>query len=84
MWKAVDRGEWPFWALDLVTVWKHKKGHWLTGKTNAGSTLWELRTPEGEVYTNQLDLPFSGDALAAPLEWATRELLEERQYRAHS
>lgn len=76
MWKSVTPGEWPFWAVGLDVLWRHKGKHWLSGKTNTGSTLWELRFPEGEVYRNQLDLPFK-EAMGAPLEWATRELLEE-------
>jgi len=80
MWKQVVQGEWPVWALDLHHVWRHDKGHWLTGQTNRGSTLWELRVPDGTVYINQLDLPFNED-LGVPLAWASRELLEEMPHR---
>jgi hypothetical protein len=76
MWKRVLPGEWPSWAVGVDSLWLHKGKHWLSGRTNSRSTLWELRTPEGVVYRNQLDLPFT-EAMDAPLEWATRELLEE-------
>ena len=79
MWKPVVRGDWPFWALDLTSLWQHKSGHWLSSKTNQGSTLWELRTSDGTVLTNQLDLPFREGLDGAPVAWANIELERSRE-----
>ena len=78
MWKPVARGDFPFWALDLNSLWQHKSGHWLSSKTNTGSTLWELRKPAGEVFINQMDLPFVSGLDGAPLSWANLELANRR------
>jgi hypothetical protein len=58
MWRNIVQGEWPYWAIGLTSLWRHKSGHWLSSRTIRKSALWELRTPEGEVYINQHDLPF--------------------------
>jgi hypothetical protein len=78
MWKQVERGEWPFWALDVTSLWQHKTGHWLANKENERSSLWELRSPDGLVLTNQLDLPFSEGLAGAPITWANRELADRK------
>lgn len=72
MWKSVPRGEWPFWALDMTSLWTHKTGHWLASTSNSQRSLWELFTPDGRVITNQLDLPLGLDG--APVAWANLEL----------
>jgi len=79
MWKPVVRGDWPFWALDLNSLWQHKSGHWLSSKTNHGSSLWELRAADGKVLTNQLDLPFREGLDGAPVAWANIELERNRE-----
>lgn len=72
MWKSVPRGEWPFWALDMHSLWQHKTGHWLASTTNWHSSLWELFTPDGKAITNQMDLPLGIEG--APVAWANKEL----------
>jgi hypothetical protein len=74
MWKPVVRGEFPFWALELNSVWRHRSGYWLTSTTKDHSTLWEIRTPDGVVFINQLDLPFREGLEGAPVAWADKEL----------
>jgi len=74
MWKPVARGDWPFWALDLNSLWQHKSGHWLSSTTNSHSTLWELRAVDGKTLTNQMDLPFREGLDGAPVAWANLEL----------
>lgn len=78
MWKPIPKGDWPFWALDVTSLWKHKSGHWLTSTVNSHSSLWELRDAEGRVLTNQLDLPFSEHLAGAPVAWADAELAARR------
>lgn len=73
MWRPVPRGEWPFWALDMHSLWKNKTGHWLASTTNSHSSLWELFTPDGKIITNQMDLPFGIEG--APAAWANIELM---------
>jgi hypothetical protein len=73
-WKLVARSELPYWALSLDSVWQHSNKHFLSGTTNSGSTLWELRTPEGTAITSQLELPFENKLDGAPLKWAEIEL----------
>lgn len=83
MWKPVPRGEWPFWALDVNSVWRHKNGFWLSSRTNEHSSLWELRAADGKVLTNQMDLPFREGLEGAPVAWANREL-EYRKERSRA
>jgi hypothetical protein len=83
MWKPVARGEWPFWALDVDSVWVHKSGHWLSSKVNEFSSLWELRAPEGKILTNQMDLPFREGLEGAPVAWANQEM-DRRKERARA
>lgn len=79
MWKPVARGDWPFWALELNSLWQHKSGHWLSSATKDHSTLWELRSNEGKVITNQLDLPFREGLEGAPVAWANLELANRKE-----
>jgi hypothetical protein len=74
MWKPVARGDRPFWALDMRSVWQHKTGHWLSSLSRSDRTLWELRSKDGTVITNQLDLPFREGLDGAPVAWANAEL----------
>lgn len=85
MWKPIPKGDWPFWALGVTSVWKHKSGHWLTSTRNNHSSLWELRTAHGSVITNQMDLPFKEDLEGAPIAWANIELsMQKDRSRAQS
>ncbi len=83
MWKQVPRGEWPFWALDMRSLWRNKTGHWLSSNTNEHSSLWELRAADGRAITNQMDLPFREGLEGAPIAWADREL-EDRKERSNA
>lgn len=79
MWNPVARGNWPFWALDLNSLWQHRSGHWLSSTTNDHSTLWELRAADGKILTNQMDLPFHGGLDGAPIAWANLELAYRKE-----
>jgi hypothetical protein len=78
MWMPVARGDFPFWALDLNSLWQHKTGNWLSSRVTSYSTLWELRAEDGRVITNQLELPFREGLDGAPVSWANLELQRER------
>lgn len=74
MWKSVPRGEWPFWALDMHSLWRHPTGHWLANTVSSTRSLWELFTPDAKVITNQMDLHFGQPLDGAPEAWANKEL----------
>ena len=73
-WKLVARGELPYWALSLDSVWQHTNKHFLAGTTTDHVTQWELRDPAGDVITNQMELPFREQLTGAPIKWADTEL----------
>jgi hypothetical protein len=78
MWKQVDPDKQPITAPKVVAAYQHDSGYWLTAQANGHSTLWELRSPTGEVLTNQMDLPLGGSTLGAPMTWANTELANRK------
>lgn len=79
MWKAVSNKDWPVWAVDVVSVWQDNAGHWLSNKKNDHSVLWEVRSSEGKVIANQMDLPFKEELDGLPTTWANKEIASRKE-----